>query len=114
MVPAHPPFPTACSLLFQPEEGSQTSILMSESADGVSVALTRQKAGNCAKALDRMPPRLSGGANAPGLTLWTASIRPRSMESPRKSSHDAPAARTGADRTPHINAATAAEREVAA
>src|SRR6476661_4073173 len=114
MVPAHPPLPTACSLLFQPEEGSQTSILMSESLDGVSVALTRQKADNCANALDPAPPRLAGGANAPGLTLWTASIRPRSMARPRKSSHELPAAPTRAGRAPNITAANAAERDVAA
>ena len=46
MVPAHPPLPTAWNFPFQPDAGSQTSILMSESPDGVSVAATRQNAGS--------------------------------------------------------------------
>src|SRR5262245_55140264 len=45
MLPLQPPLPTAWNLPFQPEAGIQTSILMSESADGLSVAATRQNAG---------------------------------------------------------------------
>ena len=45
MVPFHPPFPTASSLPFQPVVGSQTSTLMSESAEGRNVAVTRQYSG---------------------------------------------------------------------
>src|SRR5687768_16442404 len=45
MVPFHPPFPTARSFPFQPVVGSQTSILMSESAEGRNVAVTRQYSG---------------------------------------------------------------------
>ena len=38
IAPAHPPLPTAWNLPFQPDAGIQTSILMSESLDGFSVA----------------------------------------------------------------------------
>jgi hypothetical protein len=65
MLPFHPPLPVAWNLPFHPEEGSQTSILMSESGDGLSVAATRQNAGrsvNCAPP-PRPPP--CGGVNAP-------------------------------------------------
>ena len=48
MLPAHPPLPTAWNFPFHPDAGSQTSILMSESLDGVSVAATRQNAGSVA------------------------------------------------------------------
>jgi hypothetical protein len=37
--------PTAWNLPFQPDAGSHTSILMSESLDGLLVIATRQKAG---------------------------------------------------------------------
>src|SRR5437762_3932950 len=53
MVPAQPPLPTAWNFPFQSAAGIQTSILMSESDEGVSVAATRQKVGcwlNCGAA----------------------------------------------------------------
>ena len=53
MVPFQPPLPTASSLPFQPAAGSQTSILMSESDDGRSVAATRQCSG---RSLAAPPP----------------------------------------------------------
>src|SRR4029453_8239560 len=68
MLPFHPPLPVAWNLPFQPEEGSHTSIFMSESGDGLTVAATRQKAGrsvNCAPP-PRPPP--CGGVNAPAAT----------------------------------------------
>jgi len=43
MEPAQPKLPAPISFPFQPESGSQTSILMSESPLGLSVAATRQK-----------------------------------------------------------------------
>jgi hypothetical protein len=46
MTPAHAPLPTASNFPFQLSIGSQTSILMSESLDGVRVAVTRQNAGS--------------------------------------------------------------------
>src|SRR5580692_1259539 len=61
MVPAKPPLPTAWNFPFQSAIGSQTSILMSESEEGVSVAATRQKVGswlNCAFA-ESAPGRAS-------------------------------------------------------
>jgi hypothetical protein len=58
MTPAQPPLPTAWNLPFHAVSaaaapsargaGSQTSILMSESLVGVSVAATRQNAGSFA------------------------------------------------------------------
>src|SRR5215471_5870457 len=43
--PANPPTPIPSSLPFQPETGSQTSSLMSESEVGFASAMTRQNAG---------------------------------------------------------------------
>src|SRR6266705_3036012 len=65
MVPAHPPLPTAWNLPFQPDAGIQTSILMSESLVGFSVAATRQNAGSALNAAPG-PPRAAGGVNSPG------------------------------------------------
>src|ERR1700722_18032425 len=48
MVPAQPPLPTASYFPFQLAAGSWTTILMSESVDGLSVAATRQWAGDAA------------------------------------------------------------------
>jgi hypothetical protein len=55
--PAHAPLPTDWSELFQPAAGIHTSILISESLDGFSVAPTRQKAGRFrnAAALGALP-----------------------------------------------------------
>jgi hypothetical protein len=49
MDPAKPPFPTPSNFPFQPEAGIHTSIPISESLVGASVAATRQKAGMLAK-----------------------------------------------------------------
>src|SRR5438552_7224197 len=69
MLPAHAPLPTASSLPFHPDTGSHTSILMSESLDGVRVAATRQNEGNAANGLAPRPPRGFGGMNCPGPTV---------------------------------------------
>src|SRR5260370_42386755 len=50
MAPDHPPFPIPRNFPFQRSDGIQTSILMSESAVGLSSAATRQKAGMRLKA----------------------------------------------------------------
>src|SRR6185369_6883863 len=66
MTPAHPPPPTNSNLPFQ-FSGSQTSILMSESALGFSVAATRQSAGTVrttSGGLGRVRP-LGGGGGGP-------------------------------------------------
>src|SRR4030095_14399341 len=70
---AHPPLPTAWNFPFHRDEGSQISILMSESADGVSVAATRENAGSDAYTRGTgggAPPcrAVPGGVNAPGAT----------------------------------------------
>lgn len=70
MLPAQPPLPTASNLPFQLVAGSQTSILMSESGDGVRVAVTRQKAGRVVKGLGPRPG--AGGVKAPAATVWAA------------------------------------------
>src|SRR5215510_2307674 len=58
IVPAHPPLPTAWNLPFHVElSGSQTSILMSESLDGVNVAATLQKAGSAEYGFGWLAPR---------------------------------------------------------
>ena len=66
IVPAHPPFPTARNLPFQFSAGSHSSISIWESADGVSVASTRQKAGSCLKAA--LCWAAPGTENAPAAT----------------------------------------------
>src|SRR4051794_25092945 len=72
MTPAHAPLPTDCSLPFQDAwppasrpAGNQTSIRMSESGVGLSVAVTRQKAGRFVIARPGAPPDVSGGVNVP-------------------------------------------------
>src|ERR1035437_3148357 len=75
MTPAQPPLPTDWSLPFQPDAGIHTSILISESVEGVNVAVTRQNAGrrlNCAA--EGCPPVSAppgaGSAKAPAATLF--------------------------------------------
>src|ERR1700733_12219313 len=86
MVPAQPPLPTAWNFPFQSVVGSQTSILMSESAEGVSVAATRQKVGswlNCGVA-----GPVPGRVNAPAGTTWTRLIEVFGSARDDKLSHD--------------------------
>src|SRR5438105_14953458 len=97
MVPAQPPLPTAWSFPFQPEDGSQTSILMSESVLGVSVAVTRQKAGSDAYACAAAPrPAPPGGTKPPAGTATADVTCPFTSVSAARLSHDAPAAATSA------------------
>src|SRR5260370_20197740 len=65
-IPAKPPLPWVWYLPFQPEAGSQTSILMSESFEGLSSAVTRQNAGAFLNAGGAAV--LPGGVNAPAAT----------------------------------------------
>lgn len=51
-----PPLPLAWKLPFHPITGIQTYILISESFDGLRVAVTRQKAGRFLNAASRVPP----------------------------------------------------------
>src|SRR5690349_13286698 len=76
MLPVHPPFPTAWKRPFHPVRGNQTSILMSESRDGVSVAATRQKPGSVANRRVRAAGTRGGlvDAIAPGATCSTTVI----------------------------------------
>src|SRR5262245_15288849 len=84
MLPAQPPLPTAWNFPFQPAVGIQTSILMSESLVGFTVAALRQNeaiSANGDGAFPRPPrpaaaprPRPSprsaaGGVNAPAATV---------------------------------------------
>ena len=74
-LPFHPPLPTAWNFPFQPEEGSHTSTLMSESLDGVSVAVTRQNAGSLANTVAGPPGAgAPGGVNVPGATCCAVVI----------------------------------------
>src|SRR5260370_32373414 len=65
-MPAKPPLPWVWYLPFQPEAGSQTSILMSESFEGLSSAVTRQNAGAFLNTGEAAV--LPGGVNAPAAT----------------------------------------------
>src|SRR5262249_27476354 len=66
MTPAQPPLPTAWNLPFQPFAGSHTSILISQSDEGLSVAATPQKSG---RALEGVPP-LPPVCLSPGRENW--------------------------------------------
>src|SRR4030042_1617281 len=80
MLPAHTPLPMPTSFPFQFSAGIQTSILISESGVGVSVAVTRQKAGAFLKtASPPGPPIISppaGGVNWPAPTRDAEGIFP--------------------------------------
>src|SRR5439155_9580051 len=92
MAPAQPPLPRAWNFPFHPRAGSQTSILMSESDEGVSVAATRQKAGkrlNCCTAAGPIP----GSVNPPAGTIWAKVIEVFGSTRADKLSHDAAALR---------------------
>src|SRR5262245_20381258 len=71
IAPANPPFPGITNLPFQLRAGIHSSILISESALGISVAVTRQKAGKSANGDGAAPrplpdgPAAGGGAPAP-------------------------------------------------
>src|SRR6266508_4145848 len=74
IAPLNAPLPTAWNLPFQPDAGIQTSILMFESLDGLSVAASRQNAGRpakaCGVATEDLPPSAGdGGVNAPASTI---------------------------------------------
>src|SRR5215469_13702353 len=86
MLPAQPPLPTAWNLPFHASAGSQTSILMSESDEGVSVAATRQKIGswlNCGTA-----GPVPGRVNAPAGTVCAKVIEVLGITRDDKFSHD--------------------------
>src|SRR5688572_27043422 len=113
MLPFHPPLPTAWNLPFQPAAGSHTSILMSDSFVGVSVAATRQNAGRSAKAL--APPRPPGWVNAPAATGCAIVTVPLVSFAVARLSHVAadagPAAATRAIRPPTATRAECSVRE---
>src|SRR6476660_7483090 len=92
MTPAHPPLPTAWYLLFQLDAGSHTSILISESLDGLSVAATRQKEGSCLNALFccAAPRPVAGTENWPAATVSADVMVPFSSESDLRLSQVAP------------------------
>src|SRR6476659_4934794 len=88
MLPAHAPLPTASSFPFQPDTGSQTSILMSESDEGVSVAATRQNGGSCANGLPPpLPPRGFGAVNCPAATVCASVTATCGCENADRLSH---------------------------
>ena len=71
MTPARPLLPTDWSLPFQLDADSHTSILISESVEGVNVAVTRQNAGRRLNYCPPMPaPSGAGGAKAPAATFF--------------------------------------------
>src|ERR1044071_5882131 len=94
MFPFQPPLPTASNFPFQLEAGNHTSILMSESGVGFTVAAIRQKAGrslNCAPPPRPPPP---AGAKAPAATVWAmVTVASGSFRAARLSHGDAAAAK---------------------
>src|SRR5439155_12670589 len=96
MFPFQPPFPTASNFAFHPDAGSQTSILISESAVGFKVAATRQKAGRSSyRGAAPRPP--AGTVNAPAATDCAIVIVVSGNLSEARLSHD-PAAGSGLNR----------------
>ena len=94
MTPAQPPFPTDWSLLFHPDAGSQTSILISESLEGVRVAVTRQNEGRWAKGEAEgcaagSARTATGGVKAPAATSAADVICVCGSERWDRLSHDA-------------------------
>src|SRR5207248_6464060 len=83
-VPLNAPLPTAWNFPFQFEAGIQSSILMSESLDGFSVAAIRQNA--CGTAAPRPAP--PGGTNAPASIAWASVIVALGSASDASPSHD--------------------------
>src|SRR5215471_19326465 len=68
MEPVQPPLPLASRFPFQPDAGSQTSILISESLVGFRVAATRQNAGK--SEAGAAPPRPAGSVSRPASMAW--------------------------------------------
>src|SRR5690349_11286931 len=99
MDPLQPPLPLASKFPFHPAAGSQYSILMSESLEGLDVTWTRQNAGRFSNppppplALP-FPPAGAGGAKAPAATD-SAMIVVCGIVSEFKLSHEAPMACAG-------------------
>src|SRR5437879_3155990 len=91
MNPAQPPLPTDCSLPFHPETGSQTSILISESLEGLSFAATRQNAGSLlyAETPAAGDPLGPGGINSPAATTCAEVIVVFACERVAKPSQEA-------------------------
>ena len=81
--------------------GSHTSILISESLEGLKVAATRQNAGSCWKtAFSCAAPRpASGSENCPAATAWADVMVAFSSESDFKLSQVAAATGAGANAT---------------
>src|SRR5258706_3968058 len=73
--PAKPPLPALESRPFHPEAGSQTSNWMSESAEGLSVPVTLQKAGTSAGG----PGGMARGPAATGCALVTVVVEKASL-----------------------------------
>src|ERR1700730_18263993 len=96
MDPLNAPLPTASYLPFHPDEGSQTSILMSESRVGFSVASTRQNDGS--QSAGRADAPASGGVKAPAPTASARVIVACGTDNVESPPHDpaAVAARSGA------------------
>src|SRR3979490_432122 len=101
IAPLNAPLPTAWNLPFQPDAGSQTSILISESLVGVSVAATRQNAGSGVKSPDS--PRASG-VNAPACTEAATVMVARGSTIFARSLHEPASATTGAGLAGSANA----------
>src|SRR5215510_12601475 len=74
MFPFQPPLPTASNFPFQLDAGIHTSILMSESGVGFTVAAMRQKAGRSANCAPPPRPPPPAGANAPAATVCASVI----------------------------------------
>src|SRR5258705_3604354 len=72
MEPAHAPLPTSWNLPFHPLSGSQTSLLISESDEGVSVSSRWQNAGRLVIAFGASAPGAAGGVNCPLVTARAA------------------------------------------
>src|SRR5688572_10575904 len=95
MVPLKAPLPTARYFPFQFAAGIQSSILMSESLEGRSVAATRQNAGSARGRSASVP----GGVNGPAGRASASVIAVFGSASIATSAQEPAAARAGTGRT---------------
>src|SRR5882672_10484704 len=87
MTPAQAPLPTDCRLLFHPEAGIHTSILMSESSVGLRVAWTRQNAGRVLNEAAGTRPA-PGGVKSPAATVFADAMLVRGIVREARLSQD--------------------------
>src|SRR5262249_3451831 len=105
--PPRPPLPVPRNLPFQlVATGIHSSILMSESLEGLSVAWIRQKAGRFENGLPGGPPLTGGGVKAPAATFSARVIIVLGRDTLARSSQAVAAPASNGINNPSRNSAT--------